>query len=103
MAQKPLKICLAASEMAPMAKTGGLADVVSALTVFLHAEGHDIRALMPFHSTIDTSRLDVTPVDFLQDRHLWLGRHHYRYSIDTATLPGSAAKIYLLLALPRLV
>ncbi len=68
-----------------MAKTGGLADVVSALTVFLHAEGHDIRALMPFHSTIDTSRLDVTPVDFLQDRHLWLGRHHYRYSIDPAT------------------
>ena len=79
-----------------MAKTGGLADVVSALTAYLHGEGHDIRALMPFHSTIDTSRMDVAPVGFLQDRHLWLGRHHYRYSIDTATLPGSAAKIYLL-------
>ena len=96
MAQQPLKICLATSEMAPLAKTGGLADVAAALTAFFDARGHDVRALLPFHSAIDTSKLDVTAVHFLQDRHLWLGRHHFRYSIDTATLPGSTVRIYLL-------
>jgi starch synthase len=96
MVQKPLKICLATSEMTPLAKTGGLADVAGALSVFFHGQGHDVRALMPLHSTIDTTRLDITPVHFLQDRHLWLGNHHFRYSIDTAILPGSALKIYLL-------
>ena len=96
MARKPLKICLATSEMTPLAKTGGLADVAAALTSFFDAQGHDVRTLMPFHSAIDTSKLDVTPVHFLQKRSLQIGQHHYRYSIDTATLPGSRAKIYLL-------
>jgi len=96
MAQQPLKICLATSEMTPLAKTGGLADVAAALTAFLDAQGHDVRAIIPFHSSIDSGNLDVTPVHFLQDKHLWLGQHHYRYSIDTATLAGSSARIYLL-------
>ncbi len=96
MAQQALKICLAASEITPLAKTGGLADVAGALTAYLDARGHDVRALVPFHSAISTSGLDITPVDFLQDRHLWLGQNHFRYSIDTVTLPGSTARIYLL-------
>jgi starch synthase len=96
MARKPLKICLATAEMTPLAKTGGLADVAAALTAYFDGRGHDVRTLMPFHSTIDASRLDVTPVHFLQNQPLRLGQHHFRYSIDTATLPGSTAKIYLL-------
>jgi starch synthase len=96
MAQQPLKIFLAASEMTPLAKTGGLADVTAALSVYFDNLGHDVRALLPLHSAIDTSVLDVTPVHFLQDLRLWLGDHHFRYSIDTATLPGSSLKIYLL-------
>jgi len=96
MSQQPLKICLATAEMTPLAKTGGLADVTAALAAFFDAHGHDVRALLPFHSSIDSSKLDVTPVQFLQDRNLWLGQHHFRYSIDTATLPGSTVKIYLL-------
>jgi starch synthase len=96
MAQQPLKICLATSEMTPLAKTGGLADVASALSVFLGQTGHDIRVLLPLHSVIDATTLDLAPVSFLQDRDLWLGGHHYRYSIDAATLPGSDLKIYLL-------
>jgi starch synthase len=96
MAGKPLKICLATSEMTPLAKTGGLADVAAALTVFLDSRRHDVRALMPLHSVIDTSKADITPVDFLQNRLLQVGRHQFRYSIDTAYLPGSTAKIYLL-------
>ncbi|MFA9271757.1 MAG: glycogen/starch synthase, partial [Baekduiaceae bacterium] len=39
----PLRICFLASEVAPLAKTGGLADVAGALTKYLHAAGHDVR------------------------------------------------------------
>jgi len=52
--------------------------------------------IIPFYSAIDTSGLDVVPVDYLQDRPLQLGRHRFRYSIDSTTLPGTALRIYLL-------
>jgi len=42
-----LTVCLMASEAAPLSKTGGLADVSSALTKYLHAAGHDVRLFTP--------------------------------------------------------
>ena len=41
----PLRICFIASEVAPLAKTGGLADVAGALPRHLHAQGHDVRVV----------------------------------------------------------
>ena len=96
MPQEPLKICLVSSELTPLAKTGGLADVASALSGFLDRQGHDIRVLIPFYSSIDTSDLDVTPVKYLQDLPIQLGEHQLHYSIDTVTLPGTETAIYLL-------
>ncbi|HJQ61252.1 MAG TPA: glycogen/starch synthase, partial [Burkholderiales bacterium] len=57
----PLNICLATSEITPLAKTGGLADVCGALSAFLHGNGHDVRVLMPRYSSIDTSELEIVP------------------------------------------
>jgi starch synthase len=96
MSQDSLKICMASSELAPLAKTGGLADVVSALSAYLDGQGHDIRVLIPLHSSIDTSALEITPVQFLQNLPMQIGSNHVRYSIDTAALPGSPLRIYLL-------
>lgn len=42
-----LKVLFATSEVAPMIKTGGLADVSAALPVALHALGVDMRLLVP--------------------------------------------------------
>ncbi|MCX5774085.1 MAG: glycogen synthase GlgA [Fusobacteria bacterium] len=46
------KILLVASEIAPLVKTGGLADVAGALPKELKKLGHDIRLIMPEYSQI---------------------------------------------------
>jgi starch synthase len=91
----PLRICFVASEVAPLAKTGGLADVSGALPRYLHSKHHDVRVFMPFYSRIDTRPLELHRVEFLQDVPLALGSHRFRYSIFTAALPGSSLMIYL--------
>ncbi len=91
----PLRICLIASEVAPLAKTGGLADVAGALTKYLHAAGHDVRLFMPLYRQIDRRALNLWPVEFLQDVPLQLGAHALRFSVSTTRLPGSDAMIYL--------
>lgn len=95
-AGKKLRICLVSSEVAPLAKTGGLADVSAALASYLHRSGHDVRLLMPFYDSIDTSSLQVVPVDFLQDIPISIGGRDGVFSIDTATLPDSDTPVYLL-------
>src|SRR6185369_14586000 len=92
----PLNVCLIASEVAPLSKTGGLADVSGALTKFLHSAGHDVRLFTPLYSSIDRSKLSLRAVEFLQDVSLELGPHRYRYSLLAGYLPGSTAPIYLI-------
>ena len=91
-----LNIFLASSELAPFAKTGGLADVTAALSAYLHRSGHDVRVLIPRYSRIDRMDIDTTPVEHLQDLSLRIGGHEVRYAIDTAVLPGSELDIFLL-------
>lgn len=45
------------SETVPFAKTGGLADVVSALAIQFTKMGHDVKIVMPRYYKIDRSRL----------------------------------------------
>jgi starch synthase len=47
-----MKILFVASEMAPLAKSGGLGDVVGALPKALRAAGHDARVVLPLYRSI---------------------------------------------------
>ncbi len=47
-----MKVLMCASEGAPFAKTGGLADVIGALPKALKANGVDVRVIMPFYGKI---------------------------------------------------
>ena len=90
-----LSICSIASEVVPFAKTGGLADVASALSRQLTARGHDVRVFMPFYSQIRREKLDATRVETLQGLALRTGSHEYLVNVWRALLPGSATPVYL--------
>jgi starch synthase len=49
----PLDIWMAAAEAAPVAQTGGLADVVRALPAALARRGHRVRVFLPAYGRID--------------------------------------------------
>jgi starch synthase len=90
-----LAVCLLASEVAPLSKTGGLADVVAALAKYLHADGHDVRLFTPRYSTIDPAALAARPVPELTHVPLPLGERTYEFAVLQAVLPGAAAPLYL--------
>lgn len=91
-----MKICFVASEIAPFAKTGGLADVAGALPIHLAKQGHDVRLFMPLYSKIDSSEYAMTPVEFLRDIRISLGEHHFSFSVFVTKLPGSEVDVYLI-------
>ncbi|MGE5396166.1 MAG: glycogen synthase GlgA [Chitinophagales bacterium] len=64
-----MKILLAASEVTPFAKTGGLADVAGSLPKALKKLGHDIRIVMPCYKQITSGRYQ-TDLPVPMDGHL---------------------------------
>jgi starch synthase len=57
-----LRILLVASEVAPFAKTGGLADVAGALPRALLGLGHDVRILLPKYRGAEAHATDIRVV-----------------------------------------
>lgn len=55
-----MKILLAASEMTPFAKTGGLGDVVGALSVALSELDHEVICCVPFYRQVREGRRSQT-------------------------------------------
>jgi len=68
-----MKILMVASEAAPFAKTGGLADVVGSLPAALKALGHEVAVLLPRYANVDLSQArrvyDSLPVWLPPDRY----------------------------------
>ena len=85
-----LAICLLASEVEPLSKTGGLGDVAGALGKYLYGAGHDVRLFTPCYASIDRTAFAMEPIAALTDVPLALGAHHYVFSVLRAVLPGGA-------------
>lgn len=56
-----MRIVLTAAEAVPFAKTGGLAEVVSALSRELDRAGHDVTLILPFYPRLVARCRDVIP------------------------------------------
>jgi starch synthase len=95
-AKPRLRICLASSEISPLAKTGGLADVTAALAAYFARKGHDCRVLVPFYAGIETDGLEIEELPELADLELQLGGRSFSYSIVRTRLPGKGPTIHLL-------
>ena len=92
-----LSICAIASEVVPLAKTGGLADVASALSRQLTARGHDVRLFVPFYAQIRRDRIEATRVESLQGLRILTGRHEYRVDVWRTRLPGAGSSTHVYL------
>ena len=88
----PFRICFAASEIAPFAKTGGLADVGAALPAVLHRMGHDVRPFVPLYGSID--RRGLQPVEFAQRVAVTMGGRTYTFSLWTTPLAPDGPPAY---------
>ncbi len=57
-----LKVLFVASEAVPYAKTGGLADMVTALGKALHRLGCDVRAVIPYYTEVRDGPHSIVPL-----------------------------------------
>jgi starch synthase len=93
-----LKILFLISEVAPFAKTGGLADVGGSLPIALRALGHDVRVVMPAYQSIEEGRhtgryeLRALPLEL----HVPMGIGPVLAGVFEGKLPGCDVPIYFI-------
>jgi len=85
-----MKILFAAAEVAPLAKVGGMADVVGALPPILRKMGHDVRIIMPYYGVVP-DKLKSNP------EWIWKGYAMFQeFDVFQTVLPGTDVPLYLL-------
>jgi starch synthase len=84
-----LKIAFVSAEVAPFAKTGGLADVVAALGRALHRKGHDVRIFLPLYGTLRGEDHAFTPAAERRDLRIEYPSRTVTCRVFTATMPNS--------------
>jgi starch synthase len=83
-----VKILFAAAECAPLAKVGGMADVVGSLPLALSEMGCDVRIIMPYYGFLGNLPKSSDPI--------WTGSVMFQpVSIYESRLPGSDIPLYL--------
>jgi starch synthase len=93
-----MRIVLTAAEAVPFAKTGGLAEVVSALSRELDHAGHDVTLLLPFYPRLVARCRDVIPP--IESTGLTVrlpvGMQLVTASVLRTCLPGTRADVLLI-------
>ena len=85
-----MRILFVAAEAAPLAKVGGMGDVIGSLPKFLRAMGHDVRIFMPYYGFLpEKLKIPKTPV--------WAGDAMFQsFSVYETTFPKSDVPLYLM-------
>jgi starch synthase len=87
-----LNIVFASSEVAPFAKTGGLADVSGALPIELARLGHNVAVMMPAYRQVKQSGLPIEPLGVKFD--IPIGNKIVRGRLLRGVLPGSDVPVF---------
>jgi len=88
-----MKIAFLSSEVAPLAKTGGLGDVAGALPKALKKLNIDARVFMPFYGLVDKSKYKVKKV---ASAAVFIREKSEAFGIWQTELPNSSVKVYLI-------
>jgi starch synthase len=88
-----MNIVMAASEVTPFAKTGGLADVVGAVPKSLLALGHTVSVFMPLYKMVRKNCAAMTDTKAVVS--VPVGENVQQARIFKAFLPGTAVPTYL--------
>ncbi|NJO19701.1 MAG: glycogen synthase GlgA [Spirulinaceae cyanobacterium RM2_2_10] len=84
-----MQILFVAAEAAPLAKVGGMGDVVGALPKVLRKMGHDVRIFMPYYGFL-SEKVDVPK------EPIWWGAAMFnKFAVYETTLPDSDVPVYL--------
>lgn len=89
-----MKILMCSSEVAPFAKTGGLADVAGSLPPELRSLGHDVRIVTPLHGCINRSKWDMRQAIGQLGVPLGFGEHWC--AVYESRLPGTDIPVYFI-------
>jgi starch synthase len=87
---EPYRILFCASEVYPLIKTGGLADVAGSLPHALKKLGHDVQIVLPAYASV-MAQLKHPPALRLET-HI----QHHLIGIRHTTLPGSRVPVWLI-------
>jgi len=84
-----MRILFVAAEASPIAKVGGMGDVVGALPKVLRQMGHDVRIFMPYYGFL-ADKMEIP------EESVWQGDAMFQtFEIYEAVLPGTDVPLYL--------
>ncbi len=92
---EPLRVVIASSEAVPFSKTGGLADVASALTRALSERGVDVSLFVPLHR-IPEGRKVPNIYDCGLNFRVPVGEGSVEVGVKWAELPNSTARVFFI-------
>ncbi|HQI41582.1 MAG: starch synthase [Ignavibacteriales bacterium UTCHB2] len=95
MAAKKLKILFVTSEVVPFVKTGGLADVSSALPQMLSELGHEVRIVVPKYGAVDERKFKIHEIVRLKDLQVKIGDKDVIFSLKSCFLPGPRVRVQI--------
>ncbi len=94
--ESKLSILMVAAELHPLAKVGGLADVMGALPRALADAGHEVRVALPFYRKIKDSDLRISPIKGVGVFDIPVGDTTVPAKAHSARLPGSKVEVLLI-------
>lgn len=95
MPAKKLKILFVSSEVFPFVKTGGLADVSSALPKMLSELGHEVRIVVPKYGAVDDRKFKIHEIVRLKDLQMKIGEKEVVFSLKSCFLPGPRVRVQI--------
>jgi starch synthase len=94
--ERKLSILMVSAELQPLAKVGGLADVMGALPRALAEAGHEVKIGLPFYKKIKDGDIKTARVKGVGEFDVPMGDWTAAAAARSTRLPGSKAEVLLI-------